>query len=191
MKRRDFLKITALGTSAAAVTTLSWLSPKWSWAAPTSDLNAPIALNQLGYLPKAKKLATLRVPSSAFTVRALKGNHVALRGKPEAVRDDAASGDRVQIADLSALHKPGQYILEIDGAKSTPFEIGDHVYRDALRLTMRSYYGQRCGCNVDLSDGYSHPACHLDAAFHETSGKSGALKNHGGCMMPVTTAATL
>ena len=45
---------------------------------------------------------------------------------------------------------------------------------------MRGYYGQRCGCNVDLGNGYSHPACHLTAEFHKTSGKTGPCKNHGG-----------
>jgi endoglucanase len=72
------------------------------------------------------------------------------------------------------------YVFETDAGKSAPFEIGNDVYRHALWLTMRSYYGQRCGCSVDLGDGYSHPACHLAAEFHRTSGKSGASKNHGG-----------
>jgi endoglucanase len=45
---------------------------------------------------------------------------------------------------------------------------------------MRSYYGQRCGCNVDLGNGYKHPACHHDGAFDPTSGRSGSLPNTGG-----------
>ena len=49
---------------------------------------------------------------------------------------------------------------------------------------MRGFYGQRCGCAVDLGDGYKHPACHGDGAFHVSSGKSGALPgtlpNRGG-----------
>src|SRR5271167_735315 len=72
------------------------------------------------------------------------------------------------------------YVLEIEGGKSAPFEIGTEVYRHALWLTMRGYYGQRCGCSVDLGGGYSHPACHQAAEFHKTSGKTGPYKNHGG-----------
>jgi endoglucanase len=71
-------------------------------------------------------------------------------------------------------------VLTTDAGKSAPFEIGNDVYRRALWLTMRSYYGQRCGCSVDLGDGYSHPACHLPAEFHATSGKTGPYKNRGG-----------
>ena len=50
----------------------------------------------------------------------------------------------------------------------------------ALRLAMRSYYGQRCGCAVDLGNGYKHAACHPAGAYHASSGKSGAMQNHGG-----------
>jgi endoglucanase len=72
------------------------------------------------------------------------------------------------------------YVLETDASKSAAFEIGNNVYRNALWLTTRGYYGQRCGCNVDLGNGYSHPACHLTAEYHKTTGKNGACKNHGG-----------
>jgi len=54
------------------------------------------------------------------------------------------------------------------------------VYRDPLRLTMRAFYGQRCGCAVDLGGGYAHPACHMAGAFHPSSGRTGPLANHGG-----------
>jgi len=113
-------------------------------------------------------------------VRSDNGGAVVLEGKPGEARDDAASGDRVQIADLSSVRQPGMYFLETDAGKSAPFEVGNDVYRRALWLTMRSYYGQRCGCNVDLGDGYAHPACHLTAEFHKASGKTGPCRNHGG-----------
>src|SRR6185295_11851151 len=40
----------------------------------------------------------------------------------------------------------------------------------------RAFYGQRCGTAVDLGPefkGYKHAACHLNGAYHSTSGKSG------------------
>ncbi len=148
-------------------------------AETATDAN-PIALNQLGYLPNSTKLATISAPSSTFSVREVSSGVVALREKPSAARDDAASGDRVQIADFSSVRRAGTYLLESEVGKSTPFEIGDDVYRHALWLTMRAYYGQRCGCDVDLGNGYSHPSCHLTAEFHKTSGKTGPYKNRGG-----------
>lgn len=176
MQRRQFLKVAV--ASAAALPAL-WMNSKWAGAEAEPE-SSPIVFNQLGYLPNASKFFTLRAPSKKFTVRGLSSGAIVLQGKPGNVRDDAASGDHVQICDLSAIRKPGMYVLETDAAKAAPFEIGNDVYRHALWLTMRGYYGQRCGCNVDLRDGYSHPACHFNAEFHSSSGRSGPYKNHGG-----------
>jgi len=183
MRRREFLKNAAVCAGAAAWPG-AWLAAERSFAETAED-GTPAVFNQLGYLPDAAKRFTLRSPSKTFSVRAVNGGAVVLKGTPGAPLEDTASGDRVQICDLSSVRTPGMYVLETDGSdsktkKSAPFEISNDVYRHALWLTMRSYYGQRCGCSVDLGDGYSHPACHLDAAFHATSGKSGAYKNHGG-----------
>jgi endoglucanase len=178
MHRRKFVKIAAACGGAAAVPTAWWLNANLTAEAATDG--SPIVFNQLGYLPNAAKLVTLRSPSAHLTVRAASGAAVVLQGKPGEARDDAASGNRVQIADISAVRQPGKYVLETDAGSSAPLEIGSEVYRHALWLTMRGYYGQRCGCDVDLGDGYSHPACHLTAEFHKTSGKSGPYKNHGG-----------
>ena len=58
--------------------------------------------------------------------------------------------------------------------------IAPDVYRRALYLSTRSYYGQRCGCKVDLGGGYQHPVCHKDGAYHPTSGRAGKAKHLGG-----------
>jgi endoglucanase len=179
MQRRTFLKTAAVSGGAAAIPMAWWLSSRTVAAEAAID-TSPIVFNQLGYLPTAKKLVTLRSPSATFTVRAVSSGAVALQGKSSAARDDAASGDRVQISDISTVQQPGMYVLETEADKSAAFEIGNNVYRNALCLTMRGYYGQRCGCNVDLGNGYAHPACHLTAEFHKTSGKNGSYKNHGG-----------
>lgn len=178
MQRRRFLRIAA-GCGAGAAVPAAWW-PRSGSVAEAATEGSPIVCNQLGYPPNASKLATLRAPSTRFTVRDVNRNAVALQGKPTEPRDDAASGDRVQVVDFSQVRKPGNYILETDAGKSSLFEIGEDVYRQALQLTMRGYYGQRCGCNVDLGNGYSHPACHLTAEFHQTAGKTGSYKNHGG-----------
>jgi endoglucanase len=177
MQRRKFLKVAGMSAGAAALPAQWWLNPN---SAADLVTGAPIVFNQLGYLTGATKRATLRSPSVTFTIRAASSGAIVLQGKPSAAHDDPASGDRVQLADFSSLRQPGNYVLETDAGKSAPFEIGDDLYRRALWLTTRAYYGQRCGCNVDLSDGYSHPACHLTAEFHPTSGRHGPYKNHGG-----------
>src|ERR1700683_2272958 len=184
MQRRNLLKIAALCGGAVAAPPVYrmnswWMNSKGIAAEAASNTN-PIAFSHLGYHENPTKLATLRAASEMFTVRAVNGGAVVLRGKPGEARDDAASGHRVQVCDFSPVRQPGMYVLETDAGKSAPVEIGNDVYRPALWLTMRGYYGQRCGCNVDLGNGYSHPVCHLASEFHATSGKSGPCKNHGG-----------
>ncbi len=84
----------------------------------------------------------------------------------------------MQTADFSSVKENGTYYLDVPGVgKSWSFAIGPDVYSRAFYLTMRAFYGQRCGTAVDLSPdfpNYKHAACHLSGAFHATSGKSGA-----------------
>ena len=86
--------------------------------------------------------------------------------------------------DFSGLTAPGKYYIDVPGVgRSWEFEIGPKVYERAYYLAMRSYYGQRCGTAVDLGSefpGYKYPICHLDGAYHESSGRSGADKFAGG-----------
>jgi endoglucanase len=190
IRRRSFLK--SLGAAAAASTLRPSLHALSSLAqAPLAATYTapPILLNQLGYLPNNAKFATVLLaeipdqpasrPPTTFRVRA-QNHSVILEGKLSTPSLDAASGDTTALADFSSITTPGLYQLEVAGTLSDSFAIGPTVYAEALRLTMRGYYGQRCGCNVDLGNGYKHPACHLDGAFDPTSGRSGPLPNAGG-----------
>jgi endoglucanase len=190
IRRRSFLK--SLGAAAAVSTLPPHLHALASLAqAPLAATYTapPILLNQLGYLPHHAKIATILLanlpnqpttqPPTTFRVRS-QNHSIALEGKLSTPTLDAASGDTTAQADFSSLTTPGTYRLEIAGTLSDPFAISPTVYADALRLTTRSYYGQRCGCDVDLSNGYKHPACHLDGAFDPTSGRTGDVPNSGG-----------
>ncbi|HEY2861517.1 MAG TPA: glycoside hydrolase family 9 protein [Terracidiphilus sp.] len=145
-----------------------------------------IALNQLGFRPKLAKRAAVVLEGArggsgaSFKVVDAASGAVRHEGKLGSPALDAASGDTIAAADFTALTAPGKYRLEVCGKQSDTFSIGDDVYGAALRLTMRGYTGQRCGCNVDLGNGYRHDACHMDGAYHATSGRSGKLANAGG-----------
>ena len=151
-------------------------------AAPT----AAIKVDQAGYPASAAKIALVPAQSAAtaFTVRNAADGALAFQGKLTAPVDDADTGDRVQAADFSALTKSGAYYVEVaEVGRSWEFAIGPDVYRRAWYLAMRSYYGQRCGIAVDLGaefPGYKHDACHLEGAYHATSGKSGPFTPVGG-----------
>jgi endoglucanase len=157
-----------------------------SWAAFAADPTSGIKVDQAGYLPEAPKIA-LVVPAKAggdFVVRNSATNAVAFRGKLSAPADDPDSGDRVQAADFTGLAKPGRYYIDAPGVgRSWNFSIGRDVYSRVYYLAMRSYYGQRCGTAVDLGaefPGYKHDACHLEGAYHASSGKTGPHASKGG-----------
>ena len=150
--------------------------------APTTE----IKVDQVGYPGKGIKvaLAASKTPAADFTVRRARDGSVAFRGKLSAPVVDADSGDAVQAADFTRLAKPGRYFVEIPGVgRSWEFAVGPEVYSRAWYLAMRSYYGQRCGTAVDLGPefpGFKHDACHLEGAFHASSGKTGPHASQGG-----------
>src|SRR5215203_1348144 len=146
-----------------------------AFAAPTTE----IKIDQVGYLPVSPKIAFV-VSSKAsgdFTVRRKKDSSIAFSGKLSSPIEDPHSGDLVRTADFSKLEESGAFYLDVPGVgTSWSFQIGADVYVRAFYLTMRSFYGQRCGTAVDLGrefPGYKHAACHSGGAYHATSGKSG------------------
>ena len=179
MNRRELLK----GLGAAGVV----FHPLAVVFGESSEVDAPgagIFLNQVGYLPSGAKQATVRLIDQGnqrdFLVRSLADKTVVFKGKVGPASADEASGDQTSFADFSSLRAPGRYQLEIAGLTSDPIHVAPDVYGSSLRLTMRGFTGQRCGCAVDLGDGYKHPPCHAVGAFHASSGKSGPLPNQGG-----------
>ncbi|MGO4881571.1 MAG: glycoside hydrolase family 9 protein [Bryobacteraceae bacterium] len=152
------------------------LAPLCAFAAsPTTD----IKVDQVGYLPHSPKLAMVSSATLAkeFSVRRAANDSVAFHGRLAEPVTDKDSGDLIQIVDFTRLERPGKYYLEVPGVgRSWEFSIGPDVFARAFYLSMRSYYGQRCGAAVDLGDqfpGYKHAACHLEGAYHASSGKTG------------------
>src|ERR1700722_7058073 len=85
-----------------------------------------IKLDQAGYLPNAPKVAVIAGAEAAadFTVRQASDATVAFRGKLSEPATDSNSGDRVQIADFSAVRQEGEYYIEAPGAgRSWQFSI--------------------------------------------------------------------
>ena len=144
-------------------------------ATPTAE----IKVDQAGYPATAPKLAMVVAKTQAgdFTVRRAADGSVAFQGKLSAPAADADSGDRVQTADFSKLAATGRYYLDVPGVgRSWSFAIGPDVYARAYYLAMRAFYAQRCGTAVDLGPefpGYTHAACHLNGAYHPSTGKTG------------------
>jgi endoglucanase len=175
MNRRTVLRYIGLSGAAVALTARDQLA-----RAATQD---SVVLNQCGYLPESEKIASVRVEESvdrSFLISSEQTGRSLFTGQLTASSVDAASGDRVALADFSQLTTPGAYRFVAQGIRSQPFQIRNDVYSSPLSTSMRAFYGQRCGCAVDLGEGYRHSACHQSGAYHPSSGRQGALANIGG-----------
>jgi endoglucanase len=119
-----------------------------------------------------------------FLVRRVRDGSIAFQGNLTAPVDDPDSGDRVATADFSELREQGLFYLDVPGiGTSWHFAIGPKLFEHAYYLATRGYYGQRCGTAVDLAPDfpqYKHAACHLNGAWHPSSGKTGPrVSTHG------------
>lgn len=150
-----------------------------SWLAVTAQPTTAIKVDQVGYLPGTPKVAIVVSDHSVtdFTVRRARDAAVAFRGKLSAQVADRDSGDLTQAADFTRLSESGTYYIEVAGVGSSwVFVISPTVYARPFYLACRAFYGQRCGMAVDLGPefpGYAHAACHLNGAYHPSSGKAG------------------
>jgi endoglucanase len=184
MHRREFLK-TASCLGALGYAGSSWGAQAFGGGAGVAEsflaANGGIYLNQIGFFPDHQKIATVSSRANSFLVRSTKDNSVVFRSTLSSQRPDPASGDTVRLANFTSLKSPGKYRIELDtGAKGGSFPIGRDAYDHALMITMRSFYGQRCGYDVDLGGGYAHAKCHIEAAYHVSSGKTGPCSISGG-----------
>ena len=125
-----------------------------------------LLVNQVGYLPDAPKVALIRDEAAAFQIiDAVSGKKVfaAAAGEP---RYWELSGDTVRMADFTELTQPGTYRLCLEGTElcSAPFSIGDDVYREITKASVKSFYFNRSG--QEITEGYgtnwARPAGHPD-----------------------------
>ncbi|PLK42822.1 glycoside hydrolase family 9 protein [Emticicia sp. TH156] len=114
-----------------------------------------IRLNQLGFYPKAPKLAVwVGEKQSDFSVLAPNKKDVVYRGKLSEQRTNSISKKTTQIADFSAFQKTGLYYVSI-GEKgiSYPFEIKNDVHHSAAIASLKGFYYQRA--STELPEKYA------------------------------------
>lgn len=121
-----------------------------------------IVVDQFGYPPKSNKIAVIRSaqvgydsvasfePGGMYALIALPAGEVMKTSPPSAWNGgniDPASGDKAWWFDFSDIETPGKYaVVDLEkGVRSPSFAIGDHVYKDVLKHTMRAYFYQRAG----------------------------------------------
>ena len=129
-----------------------------------------IRINQLGYLPRATKVAVMlcsdSVPVSSFdVVDAFTGKVVMSSASvhPMGPLGSMRATYRLNFSDLNA---QGTYYLRVGQCKSPMFPVNGQVYKGTADFTLNYMRQQRCGWNPFLRD-----SCHqLDAriVYHPT-----------------------
>ncbi|WP_031007980.1 glycoside hydrolase family 9 protein [Streptomyces sp. NRRL F-5727] len=139
------------------------------------DTGPRVRVNQVAYLPRGPKNATLVTEATERLPWQLKDarGRVVARGRTVPRGLDPSSGQRVHSIDFGQHRKPGRgFTLVADGETSHPFDIGADAY-DRLRLdAAKFYYTQRSGTPVrdDLRPGYGRAAGHVGTAPNQGDG---------------------
>ncbi len=157
-----------------------------------------IRINQLGYLPKATKVAVYMsndaTPVESFRIVDVYTGETVFTSSPEDIRATGAFGQMAASYRLnfSELSREGAYRIEAGKAQSPIFPVGATVYDGAADFVLNYMRQQRCGWNPMFMDN-----CHQNDAtiiYHPT--KSGQhLDVRGGwhdasdCLQYTTTSA--
>src|SRR5947209_7298373 len=145
-------------------------------------LDAPIRVDQAGYLPDLPKLAIVvqppsEHPATAFTLNRSNDKKTVFTGALSAPIADPDSGDAVQYADFSSVHDAGEFYIDVPRlGRSWNFAIQPNVYNHVYYVAARAFYGQRCGAAIDMGPDfpqYKHAICHTDGHYDPSSGKQG------------------
>ena len=126
-----------------------------------------IAINQLGFYPKAPKIAvvTQDVAATSFQVINAETKLVVYDGALSETKKSANSNLKTKQANLSALQTPGTYIIRVSGLPdSYSFKIGHSVNHPAAAASLKGFYFIRS--NTPLIEKYAgkwaRPAGHPD-----------------------------
>ena len=113
-----------------------------------------IRLNQIGFYPGAPKIAiVLTDKGQTYTIESTDGKIVFTGGLKQSAMADL-SGKKTWIADFSALHQSGTYILNVNGyGKSYPFNIQTNVHHNIAGASIKAFYYQRA--SIALPEKYA------------------------------------
>jgi len=147
-----------------------------SASAPSSQsASRLIKINQIGFLPDAKKLAVIPANNATtFSVIKVGTQKIVLKNKlGEAAVWDPAQ-ETVKLADFSVLKEAGDYVLRVDGlTDSVSFHISADNYKELNATAIKSFYLNRASIELTskYAGAYARAAGHADAKvlIHESA----------------------
>ncbi|MGI4834229.1 MAG: glycoside hydrolase family 9 protein [Janthinobacterium lividum] len=126
----------------------------------------PIQLNQVGFYPLApKRAAVTGAGGRAFYLTRAGQSGAVFTGRLGLARPDALGQQTVRLADFTACHDTGTFVLVVpDVGSSAPFRIQPRVHAGLAQAALKGFYYQRA--SVALPPAYagpwSRPAGHPD-----------------------------
>jgi endoglucanase len=147
------------------------------------DSEGLFLVNQVGYLPKASKVALIRANTDKFyLVNAFNGN-IVFTGTVSKPKYWKYSGDSVSTADFSTFKKTGTYRLCLAGNTpcSFPFSINDSVYHHLAQATIKAFYYNRASLEIKPEYGgkWARKAGHPDTAVFIHPSAASSLRSTG------------
>lgn len=128
-----------------------------------------ISINQIGYLPEQTKMAFFKTEEvgKAFSIINVENNQIAYIGKIMGSKYSETADEEIAIGDFSKLTEVGCYeIMNSKRERSYSFRIGEGIYNNVFKDSIKFFYLQRCGEEIKEEYGgkWAHPACHTSLA---------------------------
>lgn len=123
--------------------------------------------NQVGYVAALPKAAAVTGHARKFSVCDATSGEIVFGGNlTDSVRD-AASSDKVQLADFSELRRTGRFYIRIGQTRSCEFEISDAPYENLLSDIRKTFYYSRCGSALHRirAGKFRRKTCHIEPAI--------------------------
>nr|WP_218904305.1 glycoside hydrolase family 9 protein [Allostreptomyces psammosilenae] len=134
------------------------------------DTGSRVRVNQVGYLPRGVKSATVVTEATTpltWTLKAADGS-VTATGSTTPGGVDPTSRQNVHTFDFSSVTTAGDgYTITVDGETSEPFSIGDDLYAGLRTDALAYFYHNRSGIEIDadlVGEEYARPAGHIGVA---------------------------
>lgn len=142
-------------------------SPGATPAASAQNIPA-IAVNQVGYLPRATKIATLKSAATAPLKWELvdASGKVVQSGETRVFGNDGASGEHVHLIDFTGAKATGErFVLRVEKNESFPFDIAPNIYEKMKYDALAYFYQNRSGIEITMpyagDPSLARPAGHL------------------------------
>ena len=122
-----------------------------------------IHTNQVGYFPNSNKVAVFKgenLTDTTFKVIDATSDKVVYSGNLSESVTYSKANETIYYGDFSSVTTDGTYYIQNDTlGKSYEFTISVNTYDKLLNDSLRMFYLQRCGTEVEDSNA-GHPSCH-------------------------------